>query len=318
LPEGPLATADLARWEALSVTDLEEELESRGIWDGLPMANFDRRKVAAMLEALPAARGGAVAVPPLAAAVDVEVVAAVAVLAGCDDRHMPVLLAALRALSEPELNALGVLTTTGNAALMVLVSGSGAMKRGYSGGANCLGPGSRSNAVTGRALSLVCRGLGGAREGVADMSTMGQPAKFGLCFAENETASPWPPYNPGDSVTLAAISGVVEVVNVDAPAIAVLDTFASVIAAPSVVVPSSWSHEIRSHAFALVSPETAAGLAAAGLSRSGVEAEILARTSDRRSGWGVERVHVVVAGGVGVKQTLLPGWPASAPATMPL
>jgi hypothetical protein len=86
--------------------------------------------------------------------------------------------------------------------------------------ANALGPGSRANATIGRAVSLCLRNIGGATPGEVDMATLGQPAKYTCCFAENEAQSPWPPLHverghaPGDSVvTVVGISGTVEVVD---------------------------------------------------------------------------------------------------------
>ena len=45
----------------------------------------------------------------------------------------------------------------------------------------------------GRALQLVIRNLGGGKPGGVDMSAIGSPSKFGLCFAEREHDSPVQP-----------------------------------------------------------------------------------------------------------------------------
>ena len=77
----------------------------------------------------------------------------------------------------------------------------------------------QANAAIGRAVRLALRILGGATPGGMDAATMGQPAKLGLCFAENEPASPWRPFHTergfaaeAGVVTAAGISGTVEVV----------------------------------------------------------------------------------------------------------
>jgi hypothetical protein len=74
-----------------------------------------------------------------------------------------------------------------------------------------LGPGTRANMTIGRALRLLLTLTGGARPGGLDRSTLGNPGKLGLCFGENEEASPWEPlhvergFDPGVStVTLVA------------------------------------------------------------------------------------------------------------------
>ena len=81
-------------------------------------------------------------------------------------------------------------------------------------GLNALGQGNRANMTIGRALRLVLRNIGGAREGEIDQTVLGGAHKFTLTFAEHEDASPWPPlhvehgYDPGDSVvTLLPVIG---------------------------------------------------------------------------------------------------------------
>jgi len=69
-----------------------------------------------------------------------------------------------------------------------------------------LGQGNRANATIGRALRLVLRNMGGARPGGTERSTLGNPMKFTMCFAEWEERSPWSAlhvergFQPEDSV----------------------------------------------------------------------------------------------------------------------
>ena len=143
-----------------------------------------------------------------------------AVMAGCAADCLPVIGAALEAMAAEEFNLTGVSTTTGSAAPLVIVNGPVAARIGMNGGANALGPGNRANATTGRAISLCLRNIGGAAPGAVDMATLGQPAKYTCCFAENEAQSPWAPlhvergYAASDSVvTVVGVSGTVEVVD---------------------------------------------------------------------------------------------------------
>ena len=91
---------------------------------------------------------------------------------------------------------------------------------------NLLGPGNRANACIGRAVNLVLRNVGECRPGEFDMSTLGQPAKYTCCIAENVAASPWPALHvergfaadesvvtPGDCRTLLDAGGT-QVVNI--------------------------------------------------------------------------------------------------------
>ena len=69
-----------------------------------------------------------------------------------------------------------------------------------------LGQGSRANATIGRAVRLLVRNMGGAKPGGTERSTLGNPMKFTMCFAEWEERNPWSPlhvergFNAEDSV----------------------------------------------------------------------------------------------------------------------
>jgi hypothetical protein len=60
-------------------------------------------------------------------------------------------------------------------------------------GLGALGQGNRANATIGRALRLVIRNIGGAKPGKTERSTLGNPMKFTMCFAEWEERNPWSP-----------------------------------------------------------------------------------------------------------------------------
>jgi hypothetical protein len=114
-----------------------------------------------------------------------------AVMAGCRPEYFPVVGAALQAISDPEFKLHGPATSTGGAALMVLVNGPVRESIGLNGGGNLFGPGVRANATIGRALRLVLLNCLDCRPGVLDQSTQGWAGKYTLCFAEHEAASPW-------------------------------------------------------------------------------------------------------------------------------
>jgi hypothetical protein len=200
---------------------VNERLYRAGLTDGAPIvpptaARIRRMYGGAQLD--PTAYAGAL--EPALQPIRIYQLAICAVMAGCEPRHLAVIVAAVQAMQEPAFNLLGIQTTTGSAAPVFIVNGPGAPAAGISGGINCLGPGVKANVCIGRALRLVLQNLGGARSGGMDMSTMGQPAKHGICFAENEARSPWEPlhvergFNGGQTVvTAVGISGTVEVVH---------------------------------------------------------------------------------------------------------
>jgi hypothetical protein len=84
-----------------------------------------------------------------------------------------------------------------------------------------LGNGNRANATIGRAVRLVVRNVGGAKPGGTDRSTLSNPMKFTMCFAEWEEGSPWEPlhvergFQREDSVitAFAMTSGPVQIVD---------------------------------------------------------------------------------------------------------
>ncbi|GLZ48597.1 hypothetical protein Acsp06_47820 [Actinomycetospora sp. NBRC 106375] len=164
--------------------------EERGWGDGLPTVPPTEERVAAMLAATPTAVDLG-PLPPRGVTPTPRSVAANAVMAGCRPADMPVLLAALAAVQDEAYNLHGTLATTHPCAPMVMVSGPARAALGFNAGGNCLGQGTRANAVVGRALSLVLLHVGGATPGVLDRSTQGSPAKYTFCFAESDE-SPWP------------------------------------------------------------------------------------------------------------------------------
>jgi hypothetical protein len=133
--------------------------------------------------------------PPAQGVTTIHAVAVNAVMAGCSPAHFPVVVAAVRAVLDPRFNLYGVQATTQAVTPLLMVNGPIIDELGFNAGHNCLGPKSRASAVVGRALRLCLLNIGGAIPGETDMSTHGQPGKYGICFAENEPASPWEPFH---------------------------------------------------------------------------------------------------------------------------
>jgi hypothetical protein len=116
-----------------------------------------------------------------------------AVMAGCRPEYFSVVGAALTAVGDPEFKLHGPATSTGGAALMIIVNGPVREIVGLHAGGNLFGPGARANATIGRALRLVLLNCLDCHPGVLDQSTQGWAGKYSLCFAEHEAASPWEP-----------------------------------------------------------------------------------------------------------------------------
>jgi hypothetical protein len=169
--------------------------------DGLPVVPPTEDRVRAMLGRFDGARQLGV-MPPLWRQATLEKVAVNAVMAGCEPRHFPIIVAATEALLDPAFNLYGVQATTHPVAPLVIVNGPYGRAIGLHSGSGCFGPGFRANATIGRAIRLVLLNIGGAWPGRYDMATQGSPAKFSYCIAENEAASPWRPMMEGDVVTV--------------------------------------------------------------------------------------------------------------------
>ena len=201
--------------------EAQQALASAGLTDGLPVVPPMPARVQRMLDANGCDPHAVVAtLPPLFVPATWHDIAVNAVMAGCRDDYLPVVGAAIEALADEAFNLLGIATTTGSATPLVIVSGPVVHSIGMNSGANVLGPGNRANATIGRAVHLVIQNVGGARPGEVDMSTLGQPAKFTFCCAENAVDSPWPSLHverghaaDASVVTVVGAAGIVEIVD---------------------------------------------------------------------------------------------------------
>lgn len=173
--------------------ELFEIFIKAGWTDGLPVVPPTARRVAEFVERSRRRPGDLIAeVPPLGGAATIEKIAANAVMAGCVPEHMPVLITALEAATDPAMNIGGIQCSTHMASPLMILHGPIRNELGVNSGANTFGQGVRANATLGRALKLALVNIGGSRPGEADKATLGQPGKFSFCIAENEEASPWP------------------------------------------------------------------------------------------------------------------------------
>lgn len=164
--------------------------------DGLPVVPPTAERVEQMLAAggIPGdVRLGTM--PPRWRTTFVHHVAVNAVLAGCRPEYFPVVLAGVRAILNPRLNLYGVQGTTNPAGVMLLVNGPARVELDINSGHNLFGQGWRANATIGRAIRLCMINIGGGLPELGDMSTLGNPNKYGSCIAENEELSPWEPFH---------------------------------------------------------------------------------------------------------------------------
>ena len=314
---------------AATLEDAIDLLYQHGLTDGLPVIPPTDARVAAILaHCRHDDRRLLDPLPPAFAAPSLWDLAASMVMAGGRAEYLPVLVAALSAVADPSFNLLGIQTTTGSAAPMMLVNGPIARQLEINAGPNCLGQGWRANATLGRSLRLVLQNVGAAVPGIGDMATQGQPGKYSWCLAENEAESPWAPLHvtrgiPASmsAVTVVGAAGSIEVVlSSDDPDVLI----ARLIRALDGAGGDGWTgaHGIR-QAVVLLPPESARFFDAHGWSRQRLAAALLGRagratsTPDQHvndvtppavSAEEHQDILIAVAGGTGVKATVVPTW----------
>jgi hypothetical protein len=186
----------------------------KGWGDGLPIVIPTPERVGRMLDyvgldpdfcvgEIPAANGRAT----------IEKLAINAVMAGCLPEYLPVVIAVVEAVLEPEFNLNGVAITTNPAAPMIVVNGPIRRQIDLNCRDGCLGPGWRANATIGRALRLILHTLGGDVPGPVSKALLSTPARYSFCFGEDEENSPWTPLHVDRG--LPAGSSAVTVIAVD-------------------------------------------------------------------------------------------------------
>ena len=311
---------------------------NRGWSDGLPVLPPTAAAVDAMIAGSGLEKDEILGViPPVNGIATVEKIAANAVMAGCLPDYFPLVMAAVKGVLQPGFNLDGVQTTTGNIAPLVVINGRcrNALQINYS--SNVLGQGWRANATIGRALRLVLTNIGGATPGLYDKATLGQPAKYTFCIAENEEENPWEPLHvergfagETDTVSVLGCTGVNSAVDMASQtARGLLKTFALT------MMGGLTSGVTSTETLLIICPEHAVILKAAGYSKAAIRQELftaarvphekiseenLQLLSKRRPLWfesnsapviGVvdrpEDIWIIVAGGKGAKSAYIPG-----------
>jgi hypothetical protein len=265
----------------------------RGWTDGLPIVPPTLGRIEELLGASRLERHVSLgAVEPLGGLATVEKVAANAVMAGCRPEYFPVVLAAVEAILDPAFNLRGVQTTDENVAPLIVVNGPAARRIGVNAGWGALGPGWPANATIGRAVRLVMNNLGGGWPGAVSFAGLGQPARFGLCLAERESDTPWPPlhvelgYRPEQStVTVLRAETVINVTGG-------LDEVASVIGSAA----SLFGILHSGKAGVILSPFTARRLAGDGWSRADVRRRLFEGGRLSADVWRRSWIHGAVRG----------------------
>ncbi|MBI2909118.1 MAG: hypothetical protein HYX92_15850 [Chloroflexi bacterium] len=191
---------DLIRYEGADFFEAQRSLYDdfldRGWADGFPIVPPTPQAVEAMLRGTSRSPDEVVVVmDPGRGLATVEKIAINAVMAGCRPEHLPVVIAAVEAVSGQEFNLPMISQSTGPHAPLLVINGPVRHELGINFRGCSLGPGapSRVNTVIGRALRLIMMNIGGSVPNVMDMDVIGSPNKYSMCLGENEEENPWEP-----------------------------------------------------------------------------------------------------------------------------
>src|SRR5437870_2654449 len=170
--------------------DAVEFCYQQGWTDGLPVIPPTPDRVTAMLAAARLDPKQELAfITHRSVSITAEKVAINAVMAGCRPEYMAVVVAAVAGIGDPAWSYHGPGTSTGGAAVLVIINGPITRELDINSGDNLFGPGWRANLTIGRALRLVMRNVCGSLPGLLDRGTLGHPGKLSYVIAE----SPWTP-----------------------------------------------------------------------------------------------------------------------------
>ena len=205
------ADLDIANFTAFAM--------KKGWGDGLPMVPPTETRVRTFLSLNNRYPDEVIAVLPGNAECTVEKIIINAVMAGAPPESLPLLIAAVEAVGEPDFELYGVNATTASVAPALFVNGPirDLLDIPYKHG--CFGGAAGGAPAIGRALRLIMRNIAGQVVGVTSQSTFGSPARVGgIVVGEWEERSPWAPLAErrgvkGNAVTAFGAMGTMNIID---------------------------------------------------------------------------------------------------------
>ena len=182
-----------AQWDPRAIVftgtakQINRHFEKQDWTDGLPIVPPTTRRVEQFLRFVKEAPDETIAVlPPSHRRAVPWTIAVNGVMAGCEPYHMPILMAAVRALADPRFN-INNMGSTSALLPFVILNGPIVKQLGFESGSQTMSRG--ANPVIGRAVGLIFKNIAGFSSGKNYMGTFGYPLVFTL--AEDEDGSPW-------------------------------------------------------------------------------------------------------------------------------
>ncbi len=222
---------------------------------------------------------------PKNAPVTLQKIAINAVMAGCRPTYLPVLIAAVEGILEPDFDLTGVQCSTGPHSPLLLINGPVRRQINVNCSSGAMGHGWQANATIGRAIRLILNNIGGARIGESDMTTLGMAENYTYCFGENEEQNPWMPlhveqgFGAEDSTVsvLGAFSPEIISDHVGIKAEEILAVAADVAARLTRFHVPMMGHIIERDTLLILCPEHAKSIADAGWSKTDLRRFVFAR-----------------------------------------
>jgi hypothetical protein len=194
-----------------------------GWGDGLPLIPPTEERVRAFVAASGRFPDEVITeIPPRNGLATVEKLAINAVMAGAPAAAMPLLITAVEAMADPLFNLFALNTTTCCVVPAMIVNGPVRHELKLPMGPGCFGGEAGTGASIGRASRLIIRNVGGQKVGLNSKSVFGQPGRVsGICVAEWEERSPWPPLAvrrgipaDRDAVTVHGATGTIDIADI--------------------------------------------------------------------------------------------------------
>lgn len=203
------------------------------------------------------------------------------VMAGCRPEYMPILIAAVEAIADPEFRVEDAGSTPGWEPLIVL-SGPIIKQLDFNYGAAVMRIGRQANSSVGRFLRLYLRNVAGLRipPGATDKGSIAQ--NFNVVLAENEDAVAelgWQPYSvdrgfkAGDNVVtvLSSVGSTLPTYTAGDTALEHLETLADLFVRALVSWSLGWIAEARGYPLIILGPAVASIIARGGFSKDDIK-----------------------------------------------
>jgi hypothetical protein len=184
------------RYEAVQA--MNRDFLDRSWGDGYPLLPPTQEAVEAILNGTRRKRDSVAGViEPGNGVATVEKIAINAAMAGCTTKHLPLLIAAVEAMTTKPFPLRNLTQSTGGQGMIFVVNGPVIGKLGINGAQNALDTGkpSRVNVTLARAMRLILLNIGLAYPGQLDMAVIGAFRGMPFLTAENEIHSPWAPFH---------------------------------------------------------------------------------------------------------------------------